>query len=371
MKTFYQMKTKSSIVLAVLLIAAAVVIILSSFGLVPAQVSRLIVSWQIIFVVIFIVSLFKKHFVNAGVFLILAAYFLLPLICNVYGWEMPLAHRDMNGVFVASLVIMVALGILFGSRRTCHKTDQKKRNKFFEVRPNKEGVPQISCAFGEANHMVIERPFKGAVVSTAFGATTFNMSKTVLPEGDSYLEVNTAFGGAVVIVPSSWVVSVNVQSFFGGVDDKREFKPQSGNSRLIIRGSNAFGGLEIKPSYDEPEEDEPETQEEVIDSISVKHNNRVLIVALDELFCIQADGDYVTLCTSKGNFLKEQTMKYFQNTLPADRFVRIHRSCIVNLSEINSVDCRGKEVYYVTLKNGQSLRASTSGYQILKERLGI
>lgn len=366
------MKTKSSSIFAVLLIVAAVVIILSSFGLVPAQVSRLILSWQMIFVLIAIVSLSKKHLVNAGIFLVLAVYFMAPLVCSIYGWEMPLGRRSFNGILVATLVLVVALGMLFGSRGgdLVNKCGRRK-NKFFEIKPNKEGVPQISCAFGEANHMVIERPFKGAVVSTAFGATTFNMSKTVLPEGDSYLEVNTAFGGAVVIVPSSWVVSVNVQSFFGGVDDKREFKPQSGNSRLIIRGSNAFGGLEIKASYDEPEEDEPETQEEVIDSISVKHNNRVLIVALEELFCIQADGDYVTLCTAKGNFLKEQTMKYFQGVLPADRFVRIHRSCIVNLSEINSVDCRGKEVYYVTLKNGQSLRASTSGYQILKERLGI
>ena len=125
------MKTKSSIVLAVLLIAAAVVIILSSFGLVPAQVSRLILSWQMIFVVIAIVSLFKKHFVNAGVFLILAAYFVLPLISNVYGWKMPLAHRDLNGVFVASLVIMVALGILFGTKRVCHKMEHKRKNKFF------------------------------------------------------------------------------------------------------------------------------------------------------------------------------------------------------------------------------------------------
>lgn len=362
-----EMKTKSSVIFAVLLIVAAIVVILSSFGLLPAQASKLLLNWQIIFVIIFMISLCKGHFVNAGFFLVLSAYFMLPLICSVYGWQMPLSGKNLNGVFVASLIIMAALGILFGSG----KMKRLKQNKLFEIKPNKDGVPQISCAFGEANHMVIERPFKGAVVSTAFGATTFNMSKTVLPEGDSYLEVNTAFGGAVVIVPASWVVSVNVQSFFGGVDDKREFKSQSGSSRLIIRGSNAFGGLEIKPSYDEPEEDEPETQDEVIDSISVKHNNRVLIVSLDELFCIQADGDYVTLCTSKGNFLKEQTMKYFQNTLPSDRFVRIHRSCIVNLAEINSVDSRGKEVYYVTLKNGQSLRASTSGYQILKERLGL
>ena len=172
-----------------------------------------------------------------------------------------------------------------------------------------------------------------------------------------------------ITVPASWCVQVTVGSFMGDIKDRRTEKAPAGDRRLIVRGANAFGSIELESageavSADESTEEKPET-------ISVKHNNRVHIIPLDELFYIQADGDYVTLCTAQGNFLKEQTMKYFQQTLPPARFVRIHRSYIVSLAEIASVDCRGKESYYVILKNGTALRTSTTGYQELRQKLEI
>ncbi|MDH6535158.1 LytTR family transcriptional regulator [Parabacteroides sp. 52] len=107
-----------------------------------------------------------------------------------------------------------------------------------------------------------------------------------------------------------------------------------------------------------------------IDRISVKDGSRIHIVHLEELYCLQASGDYVTLFTSSGQYIKEQTMKYFEQHLPLT-FVRIHRSSIVNTDFIARVELFGKENYQVKLKNGTSLRASTSGYKLLKERLSL
>jgi hypothetical protein len=113
----------------------------------------------------------------------------------------------------------------------------------------------------------------------------------------------------------------------------------------------------------------PETERgEVIDRISVKEGSRIHIVRLDELLYLQAYGDYVTLYTENGKYLKEQTMKYFEIHLPIS-FVRIHRSCIVNSEKITRVELFGKESYNVYLRNGTSLRASTTGYKLLKEKM--
>ena len=60
-----------------------------------------------------------------------------------------------------------------------------------------------------------------------------------------------------------------------------------------------------------------------------------------------------------------------QTHLPADNFVRIHRSSIVNVTQISRVEQYGKETYQVTLKSGVKLRVSLSRYRLLKERLGI
>ena len=107
------------------------------------------------------------------------------------------------------------------------------------------------------------------------------------------------------------------------------------------------------------------------DRIAVKDGTRIHIIAVQELIYIQACGDYVNLVTSSGQYLKEQTMKYFETFLSADQFVRIHRSTIVNVTEIDRVELFGKESYQVLLKNGTKLRISQSGYKLLKETLSI
>ena len=118
-------------------------------------------------------------------------------------------------------------------------------------------------------------------------------------------------------------------------------------------------------------EEKPEEQEETIDRITVKDGSRIHIIKVDELLYIQACGDYTTLITPTGEYIKEQTMKYFEGHLPSDNFVRIHRSTIVNVTQISRVELFGKETYQVLLKNGTKLRVSLTGYRLLKERLGI
>ena len=85
----------------------------------------------------------------------------------------------------------------------------------------------------------------------------------------------------------------------------------------------------------------------------------------------QACGDYVMLITPTGEYLKEQTMKYFETHLSPDTFVRVHRSTIVNVTQISRVELFGKETYQLLLKTGVKLKVSLSGYRLLKERLGI
>ena len=103
-------------------------------------------------------------------------------------------------------------------------------------------------------------------------------------------------------------------------------------------------------------------EEAILDRISVKDGSRIHLIHLEELLYIQASGDYVALFTTDGQYIKDQTMKYF---------IRIHRSCIVNSEQIMRVELFGKESYQVRLKTGVCLRASLTGYKLLKERLSL
>lgn len=112
-------------------------------------------------------------------------------------------------------------------------------------------------------------------------------------------------------------------------------------------------------------------EEECLNRITVKDGARIHLINIDDLLYIQACGDYVTLITPEGQYVKELTMKYLETHLPADGFVRIHRSTIVNVTQISRVELFGKESYRLLLKNGDKLRVSLSGYRLLKSRLAL
>lgn len=105
-----------------------------------------------------------------------------------------------------------------------------------------------------------------------------------------------------------------------------------------------------------------------IERITVKEGTKLHIIEADNIFFIQAYGDYAMINTENGKYLKEKTMKYFETNLP-DTFIRIHRSCIVNTRMIARAELFGKESYYIYLKNGACIRASSTGYKLLKEKL--
>jgi two-component system LytT family response regulator len=93
------------------------------------------------------------------------------------------------------------------------------------------------------------------------------------------------------------------------------------------------------------------------------------VFGVNEIIYLEAEGDYVMIHIKDGNYLKEKTMKYFESHLDPEKFIRIHRSFIVNAEAIERIELYDKESYAVLLKNGASLKASTSGYKLLKQIL--
>ena len=72
-----------------------------------------------------------------------------------------------------------------------------------------------------------------------------------------------------------------------------------------------------------------------------------------------------------GKYLKEKTMKYFEQHLDSNTFIRVHRSFIININEISRIELFEKESYIIKLKNGAQVKASSSGYKALKDALKL
>lgn len=113
------------------------------------------------------------------------------------------------------------------------------------------------------------------------------------------------------------------------------------------------------------------TTTEYIERITVKDGQKIDIIPISDILQIQANGDYVLIQTLEKKFIKEQTMKSLEEQLPADQFVRIHRSNIVNVAYIARVEQYGKQSQLLKMQNGLQIKISVNGYKRLKEVLGL
>jgi len=108
---------------------------------------------------------------------------------------------------------------------------------------------------------------------------------------------------------------------------------------------------------------------EALDRVVTRLGSKVTVIPVDRIWYIESADDYVMIYSELGNHLKEKTMKYFEEHLPANNFVRIHRGAIINLAQIAAIDPYTKDTHMVTLKCGAKLRASSEGYKKLRALL--
>ncbi len=110
--------------------------------------------------------------------------------------------------------------------------------------------------------------------------------------------------------------------------------------------------------------------EQKLERIVVKDGAKVHIIPLEKLDYVEAQDDYVALRSEKKNYLKQQTISSVEGQLDPKKFVRIHRSYIVNLERIARIEPYTKDSRVAVLTDGTQLPVSRSGHARLKELLG-
>jgi two-component system LytT family response regulator len=104
--------------------------------------------------------------------------------------------------------------------------------------------------------------------------------------------------------------------------------------------------------------------------IVVKDGPKVHVIPIDKLDYVEAQDDYVALHSGGKSYLKQQPIASLESLLDPARFVRIHRSAIVNLERVARIEPYGKESRLAILSDGARLPVSRSGYAKLLEAMG-
>lgn len=108
---------------------------------------------------------------------------------------------------------------------------------------------------------------------------------------------------------------------------------------------------------------------EPLERIVIRDGAQVHVLPVDRIDYVEAQDDYVAFHTGGRTLLKEQTLGDLESRLDARRFVRIHRSYLLNIERLARVELYAKDSRLAILIDGTKLPVSRSGHQRLQELL--
>jgi two-component system, LytTR family, response regulator len=100
--------------------------------------------------------------------------------------------------------------------------------------------------------------------------------------------------------------------------------------------------------------------------VLVRDGAELRILPLDEVEYIEAQADYVAFRHAGRDHLKAQRISELESQLDARRFVRVHRSFIVPVSQLQSLERTETNAYTLRLRSGKRIPVSRTGYERLR-----
>jgi len=105
---------------------------------------------------------------------------------------------------------------------------------------------------------------------------------------------------------------------------------------------------------------------EPLKRVLVRDGAQLRVLPLEEVHYIQAQADQVAFHHDGRDYLKPERISDLEAQLDPRQFVRVHRSFVVNIAEIQSVERTESEAYALRLRSGKRIPVSRSGYERLR-----
>lgn len=216
----------------------------------PLAVPHWVFSWKMLLIVVGLLVAIKHKF-RGG------AWFIMMLIGGIFLSE-EILPWDFNFPRYGWPLVLVVVGIYMLTKRPYtrdrslerdHHTHKWAAGSYRETiqGPSSDDYLSAVAIFGGENRVVLSKNFQGGDITSIFGGSEVNFTQTDFT-GTTVIEATAVFGGIELIVPANWEVKLEVNTIFGGVEDKRpvELMVPNPDKMLIIRGTCVFGGIDIK-----------------------------------------------------------------------------------------------------------------------------
>lgn len=239
-----------------ILVLAGALLLAFNFGVLRPELKWVVFSWQMLLIVIGIFNLFKRQFISGVMSILVGTFFIIPRIIHQFPGAFPGLDTNFTSIYWPVLLIIAGIFLIasrYFSPAKWNSTFSHGNAHYAQKYSGKPGVTnpkgsfEKNSIFGSGQHIVLDPEFQGGEVNAIFGSVTLDLRKTNLPEGISFLEINAVFGGITIYLPAHWLIEMNMDSVFGGFEDKRLFSEEIDTTRkLVIKGACIFGGGELR-----------------------------------------------------------------------------------------------------------------------------
>jgi len=149
--------------------------------------------------------------------------------------------------------------------------------------------------------------------------------------------------------------------------DRERFEAAMARAKAHLREAKGGEGIDRK-ILDLLEELRAEKR--YVERLVVKDAGRVFFLETEDIDWVEAEGNYINVHTAKKSHLLRDTISGLEAQLDPRKFVRIHRSAIVNISRIKELQPWTHGEYHVILRDGTQLTLSRNYRENLRNVLG-
>lgn len=109
--------------------------------------------------------------------------------------------------------------------------------------------------------------------------------------------------------------------------------------------------------------------DKILERVLVRERSHVHVIPTLNIDYIEAQDDYIKIVAGGKTYLKHQRLAELESTLDQKKFIRIHRSYILNIDRMAKIELYAKDSRIVILKDGTKLNVSRAGYEKLRNLL--
>jgi len=158
-------------------------------------------------------------------------------------------------------------------------------------------------------------------------------------------------------------------------DERFEQALERAREQIVSQDANALSHRLLRMLKEQDpsllDQVDTESDEAYLERIAVQGRGKARIVSVDDVTHITADGSYAEVHTEDDTHVIRERMKTLAARLDPSEFVRVHRSAIVRLDEVELILRSGGGDYAVRLQSGTTLSVSRGRIEELQDRLGV